>query len=82
MVGNMEEPKKQWRLAGLVTRGTILQTHEYYRGGAGFFGQAGAAGAGPAVPPVPPPNKVGRCRVSVSAPVLKAPLVSALEATI
>jgi hypothetical protein len=61
----MEEPKKQWRLVGLVTRGTILQTHEYYRGGAGFFGHAGAAGPGEAAgagagvgPTVPPPNKV------------------------
>jgi len=31
VVANYEDPKKQWRLAGLVTRSTILETHEYYR---------------------------------------------------
>ena len=32
VVENYEDPKKQWRMAGLVTRATILKTHEYYRG--------------------------------------------------
>ena len=32
VVENFDEPKKRWRMAGLVTRATILKTHEYYRG--------------------------------------------------
>ena len=28
---NFSDPKKEWRMAGLVTRATILKTHEYYR---------------------------------------------------
>lgn len=31
VVENFEEDRKKWRLAGLVTRATILKTHEYYR---------------------------------------------------
>jgi len=31
VVSNYSEPKRQWRLAGLMTRGDILQTHEFYR---------------------------------------------------
>jgi tRNA nucleotidyltransferase (CCA-adding enzyme) len=43
VVANYEDDKKAWKLAGLVTRATILNTHEYYRskrmsGGRGFKG--------------------------------------------
>lgn len=31
VVSNYVEPKKQWRMAGLMTRADILQTHEFYR---------------------------------------------------
>ena len=31
VVENFSDPKKEWRMAGLVTRATILKTHEYYR---------------------------------------------------
>jgi len=31
VVANYDEPRRQWRMEGLVTRATILKTHEYYR---------------------------------------------------
>ena len=31
VVENYDAPRKEWRLAGLVTRATLLKTHEYYR---------------------------------------------------
>ena len=31
VVANTKEPRKQWKLAGLITRATILKTHEFYR---------------------------------------------------
>ena len=31
VVANYEAPRRQWVMAGLVTRATILKTHEYYR---------------------------------------------------
>ena len=30
-MANYDEPRRQWRMEGLVTRATILKTHEYYR---------------------------------------------------
>ena len=51
----------------------------------------GGAPAAPPLPPGPPPSSVrmgapaplvGRCTLTVSKPVSKAPIVSALEATI
>ena len=32
VVENADAPRREWRMAGLVTRATILKTHEYYRG--------------------------------------------------
>jgi tRNA nucleotidyltransferase (CCA-adding enzyme) len=31
VVENFDAPRREWRMAGLVTRATILKTHEYYR---------------------------------------------------
>ena len=31
VVENHDAPRREWRMAGLVTRATILKTHEYYR---------------------------------------------------
>ena len=63
VVENADAPRREWRMAGLMTRATILKTHEYYRGR-----RLSAAGAEAASPSAAPSAGGGATREGASSP--------------